>query len=147
MWKVCRKRPGNGTTRRNWQCNSHKDCPVVMKLSQAWGGHWQLVMEGTHALQPQELRRANARLTIAQERHMQASINEGATPGNILTSMTVVKLAEYKELGIDPMSRKREEGGLTGCDTYVCACCVTVCVRLVGVLGLRWRVCGWEWVS
>ena len=137
-WKVNRRLPGNGVTRKSWVCNSHKKCPVVVRLSKAWGEQWQLFIQGTHALEPQERRRLNSPFTLKQEHDMTRSLNEGATPGKVLASMTMEKEKEYKKLGIDPLSMKRKEGGLKGASGQRHASRQSVCVCGVGSLGCRW---------
>ena len=131
-WQVNRKAPGDGKTRKSWHCNSHENCAVVVKLSQAGGNTWQLVITGQHAVEPKLKRRANSAMTIEQERHVKRSLNEGSNPGRILAAMTTEKEHEYKERNIDPLQMKKQKGGLQGVRMIQLAICYTMHARYVG---------------
>ena len=113
-WKWA-KPSGNCVENAYRQCNAHVDCKHVIRIAEVKGVGFCLYTNGMeHAAEATTKKRKNSILTWKDDAHLRKSMDEGATPGAMLVSMTKAKVKELKAQGLDPLMHKNEQGGLEG---------------------------------
>ena len=111
---------GNGKTHAYLRCNAHVDCGVLRRLTvqDLPAEDEQLTFgveeKGKHTTVLQTKARANAALTLAQEKVVQIATDAGSSPAAMLVALTKDKLAELKRRGLNPLQHKKKGGGLKG---------------------------------
>ena len=110
-WKVDTSAPGDYKTRIGWRCNLHVACPVQLQACVIVGG-FGFRVRGQHSVAENTRRRANSKLTLAQEALTRDGIASGGKPGGLMASMTKKALEAAQTAGV--VAPKRAEGGLEG---------------------------------
>ena len=111
---------GNGKTHAYLRCSAHVDCGVLRRLTvqdlPAEDGQLTFGVEeqGKHTTVLETKARANAALTLAQEKVVQVAVDAGSSPAAVLVALTKDKVAELKRRGLNPLQHKKKKGGMKG---------------------------------
>ena len=119
-WKVHRKCPGHayqGTA--VFQCNSHVNCPRLLRVACIQGIYYLQVKGGDHSSEVNVYARSNSSCTFEEQKLLKFGLDSGGKPGGIHSAMTKEVSSMLKLQGKDPLKHKRDEGGLKGARVYV----------------------------
>jgi hypothetical protein len=119
-WKVHRKAPGTkskGTA--VFQCNSHVNCPRLLRVACIQGIYYLQVKGGDHSSEVNVYARSNSSCTFDEQKLLKFGLDSGGKPGGIHSAMTKEVSSVLKLQGKDPLKHKRDEGGLKGARVYV----------------------------
>ena len=111
-WCADRKDHGKAGHRYILACNAHVGCPLRQLVQKGTDGFFRRYVCGEHRTVLNKYGRSNAVVTLDQEEFMRDSINTGAKPGGMRTSMTLKEEARLRKAGKAFAEHKRKEGGL-----------------------------------
>ena len=117
-WKVHRKNPGVRGTTAIFQCNSHVNCPRLLRVALIRGVYCNQV-RGDHSTEVNLYARSNSSCTFDEQKLLKFGLDSGGKPGGIHSAMTKEMSRVLKLQGKDPLKHKRDEGGLKGARVYV----------------------------
>ena len=117
-WKVHRKNPGVRGTTAIFQCNSHVNCPRLLRVALIRGVYC-IQVRGDHSTEVNLYARSNSSCTFDEQKLLKFGLDSGGKPGGIHSAMTKEMSSVLKLQGKDPLKHKRDEGGLKGARVYV----------------------------
>ena len=111
-WKWS-KPSGNCKTNAYHDCNAHVECGRRMKVLK-FGEKFYIFFKGKHSEEPTLKKRKNSLLTWDEDEQLVKAVDVGVKPAQLRVSLTKKAASELTDKGVDPLSNKDEQGGLTG---------------------------------
>ena len=111
-WKWSRP-SGNCKTNAYHDCNAHVECGRRMKVLK-FGEKFYIFFKGKHSEEPTLKKRKNSLLTWDEDDQLVKAVDVGVKPAQVRVRMTKEAASELIDKGVDPLSNKDEQGGLTG---------------------------------
>jgi hypothetical protein len=116
-WKWNTKKPGNGTSRAFFICNSHITCAAgdgKQMRCMLLDGKFTIQHKGEHGEEASVKKRKNSVLSWCQAADVSLMMTTGAKAGAMHPAMTNVVAQQHEAAGEDPLAYKLPGGGIQG---------------------------------